>query len=301
MSLRFCTHQVVHRSALQKCLVQGALQTGMVELHLNKLVNEYDLDGTCFKVTDRKHVNGSTPDQEGKWIQADVILAADGVKSKARTALLSRVDEKDDGKSIPSKPVAFHMAETCDGPPVVDTGQAAYRILVHRDMVGNDPELLPFFTGSHSYRWIGEGRHIIAYPIASHGIFNMSTAHPDRHFVAADAWTTSGSKEEMLSTFHDFCPRVQKLLRLVPDGQVLEWKLRVHHPLSTWVDTNTALIGDACHPTLPHLAQGAAQAIEDAAVLGVVLAKVESKDDIHKALLVYQVSHSKKIFSSPFS
>ncbi|UZJ55562.1 hypothetical protein CBS101457_004882 [Exobasidium rhododendri] len=116
----------------------------------------------------------------------------------------------------------------------------------------------------------------------------MSTAHPDRHFVAADTWTTSGSKEEMLETFHDFCPRVQKLLRLVPEGDVLEWKLRVHSPVNRWVDGHVALLGDACHPTLPHLAQGAAQAIEDAAVMGVVLSKVEEEGDIEKALRIYQ-------------
>ncbi|WRT64447.1 uncharacterized protein IL334_001379 [Kwoniella shivajii] len=116
----------------------------------------------------------------------------------------------------------------------------------------------------------------------------MSTAHPDRRFVEADTWTASGSKSEMLDMFHDFCPRVQKLLKLCPEGDVLEWKLRVHEPLSHWVDGNTALVGDACHPTLPHLAQGAAQAVEDAAVLGVVLGKIKSKDEVHKALLVYQ-------------
>ncbi len=49
----------------------------------------------------------------------------------------------------------------------------------------------------------------------------------------------------MLETFHDFCPRVQKLLALVPEGDVLEWKLRGHAPLDTWVDNNVALIGDA--------------------------------------------------------
>lgn len=128
-----------------------------------------------------------------------------------------------------------------------------------------------------------------AYPIASHQIFNMSSAHPDRRFVEADTWTASGSKTEMLETFHDFCPRVQKLLNLVPEGEVLEWKLRVHNPLSHWVDNNIALVGDACHPTLPHLAQGAAQAIEDAAVLGVVLSKLKRKEDVNNALLVYQV------------
>lgn len=56
------------------------------------------------------------------------------------------------------------------------------------------------------------------------------------------------------------------------------------------------MVGDACHPTLPHLAQGAAQAVEDAAVLGVVLSEIKSKEEIHKALLVYQVNFSYSFF-----
>lgn len=116
----------------------------------------------------------------------------------------------------------------------------------------------------------------------------MSTTQPDRNFVQADTWTASGSKAEMLATFHDFCPRVQKLLNLVPEGDVLEWKLRVHKPLAFWVENKSALVGDACHPTLPHIAQGAAQAMEDAAAIAVVLGKITSKNQIPKALAVYQ-------------
>lgn len=63
---------------------------------------------------------------------------------------------------------------------MVDTAQAAYRILVHRDQIKEDPELIPFFTDNTSYRWIAPGRHIIAYPICGGTVFNMSTAHPVR-------------------------------------------------------------------------------------------------------------------------
>jgi len=250
----------VHRAGLQKCLVQGAAESGVVQLHLGNFITEYDFDNTRFKVSGKG-------EKEPEWVQADVIIAADGVKSKAREAMLAREGIKDE---------------------VEDTGQAAYRIMVRRSAINEDPELLPFFTGTQSYRWIGEKRHIIAYPIDSGDLFNMSTTQPDRHFVQADTWTAVGSKSEMLKTFHDFCPRIQKLLNLVPEGEVLEWKLRVHKPLPNWVENKAALVGDACHPTLPHIAQGAAQAIEDAACLGVVLSKITSKDDINSALQVYQ-------------
>nr|XP_018258882.1 salicylate hydroxylase [Kwoniella dejecticola CBS 10117]OBR81040.1 salicylate hydroxylase [Kwoniella dejecticola CBS 10117] len=251
-------HRLLARSLYS--LVQGAEATGVVKLHLGQYITEYDFDETRFQVKDKDS-------QSTQWVEADVILAADGIKSRARAVMLMRKGEIDE---------------------VTDTAQAAYRIMVRRSAIKEDPELLPFFTGTQSYRWIGEKRHIIAYPIESGDLFNMSTTQPDRNFVQADTWTASGSKAEMLATFHDFCPRVQKLLNLVPEGDVLEWKLRIHEPLPEWIDNRSALVGDACHPTLPHIAQGAAQAIEDAAALGVLLSKLQTKDDIVKCLRVYQ-------------
>jgi salicylate hydroxylase len=94
----------------------------------------------------------------------------------------------------------------------------------------------------------------------------------------------------MIKTYGDFCPLVHRMLDLVPDGEVIEWKLRVHAPLATWIDRSVALVGDASHLTLPHLNQGAAQAIEDAAVIAVALSHLPdaSPKSINKALLVYE-------------
>jgi salicylate hydroxylase len=81
----------------------------------------------------------------------------------------------------------------------------------------------------------------------------MATTQPDVNFAAAPTatWTTRADKNAMLKVYADFCPRVVSLLGLVPAGEVCEWKLRVHRPLRTWVEGRVALIGDACHPTLP--------------------------------------------------
>jgi salicylate hydroxylase len=123
----------VHRASLQKALVSGAQNSSVVKFQLGKQVVSYDFDNTKFLVEDRK-----TKQQE--WVQADVLLCSDGVKSKARGEMMKRRGEEDH---------------------VEDTGQAAYRILVKREMINEDPDLVPFFEGSHSYRWIGEKRHII--------------------------------------------------------------------------------------------------------------------------------------------
>jgi len=130
--------------------------------------------------------------------------------------------------------------------------------------------------------------HTQGYPINAGELFNISTSQPDMHFGEKDSWTALGDKKAMVATFHDFPARVKKLLNLVPEHEVLEWRLRAHKPLPVWVDNNVALVGDACHPTLPHIAQGAAQAIEDAVALGIVLSRIKSRDQIHSALMVYQ-------------
>ncbi|THV93500.1 putative monooxygenase [Aureobasidium pullulans] len=259
-------HMVGHRSNLAGEMYNGCKdESANITFHFSHSVQKVHSwsPGVRFEVKPR--------DGEAFDVECDVLLAADGVKSNIRDQMLALLN-------IDAK--------------VVDSGQAAYRIMLDRKDMENDPELLELIDGERATRWIGERRHIIAYPVSNNTIYNLSTAQPDTNFAAAPSatYTTKGSKKEMLETYADFCPKVQKMLNMVPEGEVCEWKLRVHAPLPTWVHGNMALVGDACHPTLPHLAQGAAQAIEDGAVLGVVLSKVPdtSAESINKALKVYQ-------------
>ena len=92
----------------------------------------------------------------------------------------------------------------------------------------------------------------------------------------------------MRADFADFEPRVQRLLSHVTS--TFKWRLMDRQPLHTWVDCSghSALLGDACHPMLPYRAQGAAMAIEDAAVLGNLLSRLSSKAQIPMLLKVYQ-------------
>jgi salicylate hydroxylase len=205
-------------------------------------------------------------------VRPAVLIAADGVKSITRTQLLART-----GQSAASE----------------DTGQAAYRVMLPREAMQHDAEMMALLDSNQVTRWIGEKRHWICYPIASRTIYNMSSIQPDVNFAAAPSstYTTRGSKEAMLSVFSDFCPIVQRMLNLVPDGEVCEWKLRSHKPLPTWVNGSVALLGDACHPTLPHLNQGAAMAVEDAATVAEVLSRAPdtSPEAISKCLQVYEL------------
>lgn len=260
-------HMVGHRSTLAKGLYDGAAAYPGVTWRFGWQVEAVDFESEKprFQVKNRKS------NEDGEWVSCDVLLGADGVKSAVRKAMLKHLDFDAD---------------------VVDTGQAAYRIMLSREQMGSDPQLEELLDGDRVIRWIGEKRHIIAYPVEGKKIYNLSTTQPDVNFAAAPSatYTTKGSKSAMLDVFGDYCPMIKRMLDLVPEGEVCEWKLRVHAPLPTWFVGGVALLGDACHPTLPHLAQGAAQAIEDAAVLGVVLAKIptSSQNDINKALGIYE-------------
>ncbi|KAG9588546.1 FAD/NAD(P)-binding domain-containing protein, partial [Aureobasidium melanogenum] len=140
------------------------------------------------------------------------------------------------------------------------TGDAAYRILVSRERMQRDPVTLDMISRNAAIRWMektGPHGHIVAYPIKNNNIYNM-----------------------VLN------PTVQRLLSYVPENEVIEWTLNSHRPLPFWHQNKVVLVGDACHPMLPYLAQGAAQAIEDAGVLQVVLNK--SSTDIGLAIKIYE-------------
>jgi salicylate hydroxylase len=260
-------HMVGHRASLANGLYEGCKKENGITFKLGSNVSN-----VCFGPQPTFTIT-SSQGGEPQQIECDILLGADGVKSSTRVAMLKELGLTGSAK---------------------DSGQAAYRIMLTRDQMQNDLELLKLIDSDTVTRWIGEKKHIIAYPIHSKQIYNISTAQPDTNFAGApDAqYTTKGSKKAMLDVYGDFCPMIHRMLDLVPEGEVVEWKLRVHDPLDTWVHGSSALVGDACHPTLPHMAQGAAQAIEDGAVLGVVLSPSRIADGkpetIEHALRLYE-------------
>ncbi|KAF2143096.1 uncharacterized protein K452DRAFT_15523 [Aplosporella prunicola CBS 121167] len=258
-------HMVGHRSTLAGGIYKACQRYAAIKFHFATALED------VLAWSPRPKLRFAPRNAARFDVEADVVLAADGVKSITRTRMLSALDASAD---------------------IVDTGQAAYRIMLSRDVMAADASLLELVDSNAVTRWIGEKRHIIAYPVSGGQIYNLSTIQPDTHFAAAPSitYTTRGSKTDMLAVFADFCPRVQRMLNLVKEDEVCEWKLRVHAPLPAWSHGGVALMGDACHPTLPHLNQGAAQAIEDAACLAVVLAKTPSSapEDLARALRVYE-------------
>ncbi|KAI0553453.1 hypothetical protein F4679DRAFT_531364 [Xylaria curta] len=264
-------HCVGHRASLAGSLFEGCQNEPAITFHFStafESLNTFGPDKVSFTVRPRGG--------EAYNVETDILLAADGIKSSVRTALLRAINSS---------------AE------VEDTGQAAYRIMLSRSQMAHDPEMLELLDSDCALRWIGEKRHIVAYPISNKSIYNLSTCQPDTNFAAAPSvtYTTRGDKSAMLRVYGDFCPLVLRMLDLVPEGEVCEWRLRSHKPLERWTLGAVTLIGDACHPTLPHLGQGATMAIEDAAVVAecvsavpVVDGKID-RDALSRALQVYEL------------
>ncbi|KAI0152375.1 FAD/NAD(P)-binding domain-containing protein [Hypoxylon sp. NC0597] len=262
-------HCTGHRASLAGGLYEGCKKEPAITFHFSTSlvgVKSFGPDKVVFTAQPR-HADPYD-------VETDVLLGADGIKSTVRTGLLK-------GLNI-----------TAD---VEDTGQAAYRIMLTRAEMEHDPELLELLDSDCALRWIGEKRHIVAYPISNKTIYNLSTCQPDVNFAAATnaTYTTRGSKVQMLKVYADFHPIVLKMLNMVPEGEVCEWRLRSHKPLDSWVLGAAALVGDACHPTLPHLSQGAAMAIEDAAVLAEVVSRAPGggadREALSRALKVYEL------------
>ncbi|KAI1083504.1 FAD/NAD(P)-binding domain-containing protein [Whalleya microplaca] len=263
-------HCTGHRASLAGGLYDACRREPAIAFHFSTSlasVTSFGPERTTFVAQPRN--------AEPYEVETDVLLGADGIKSTVRTELLRALNVS---------------AE------VEDTGQAAYRIMLPRSMMESDPELLELLDADTALRWIGEKRHIVAYPISGKTIYNLSTCQPDVNFAAAPSatYTTRASKVAMLKVYADFCPLVQKMLNMVPEGEVCEWRLRSHKPLPAWSLGTVALVGDACHPTLPHLSQGAAMAIEDGAVLAEVVSRAagvgdNKKEAVAKALRVYEL------------
>ncbi|KAJ6512657.1 FAD/NAD(P)-binding domain-containing protein [Mycena sanguinolenta] len=130
-------------------------------------------------------------------------------------------------------------------------------------------------------------RMIFAYPCRNHTLISFMGMYPDPEQESAD-WTQNATIEEVRAKFHDFHPKFLRILDLSPRTPVLKWQMRYLPALPTWTRARAAILGDAAHATLPTLGQGAAMAIEDAAVLGCLLPSGTTREDVPARLEAYQ-------------
>ncbi len=190
--------------------------------------------------------------ENGVRATADVVVGADGIHSAVRKILL--------GAEVPQF-----------------TGCVAYRGMVSADRLPESDLHVELQL------WLGPGSHFVNYPVRSGQLINF-VCLIDRDGWTKELWTEPGDPAELRSFYETWHPHVRALVETVTE--IFVWGLFDRAPLERWSFNRVTLLGDACHPMLPFLAQGAAQAIEDGATLAAVLAS--SRGDIAAALCRYE-------------
>jgi salicylate hydroxylase/6-hydroxynicotinate 3-monooxygenase len=138
-------------------------------------------------------------------------------------------------------------------------------------------------------KWWGPDRHIVIYYTArdrSEVYFVTSVPEP-AEWITPESWSAKGDVNELRAAYEGFHPEVRNVLAATPDCH--KWAILEREPLAKWSQDRVALVGDACHPMTPYMAQGGATSIEDAAVLARCLEAVDG-DDIEGAFLRYEAT-----------
>lgn len=161
--------------------------------------------------------------------------------------------------------------------PARESGICAFRALVP---ASHAPE---FATRAAQTLWVGPDRHLVHYPVSS-GEFVNVVAFAPTSAATVESWSATSSTEELVAEFEGWDPRLSRLIEAA--GTPGRWALLDREPLDGWNRGNATMLGDAAHPMFPFFAQGAAQAIEDAAVLALCLS--EHGPDVQSSLEAYE-------------
>jgi salicylate hydroxylase len=214
-------HYTFHRADLLNVLADSI---DAASIHLGHRLTGIDEGGGAIKLSF----------DNGAAVEADIVIAADGIRSPVRQALYG-----DDNPTY--------------------TGQMVWRALLKGADV--PPEVLE--PNGH-VQWVGPGCHFIAYYIRGVELVNIVTQEDTDKWVA-EGWSTRGDPDEMRRSFPNPEPRLGKLLSLVTECS--KWGLFTRPLTENWGRGRIQLIGDAAHAMLPNAGQGACQAFEDAYIL----------------------------------
>jgi salicylate hydroxylase len=190
---------------------------------------------------------------DGSTEQGDILVGADGLKSTIARQIVGEV-------------------------PATYTGDAAWRITVPVERLPKPflPQVMSVF--------MGPGGHVVCYYLRGGALLNF-VGILETEEVLEESWTMKFSWERLKADFEGWHPAIQTIIDAVDRDQCYRWSLHNRPPVRNWSTKRATLLGDSAHATLPYLAQGAAMAIEDGAVLARAL---RQESDIAEGLDLYQ-------------
>jgi len=195
--------------------------------------------------------------------KADVLIGADGVRSGIRAQIFK--NDPDTAKAI-------------------FTGQVCYRGVVDASRLKLEIE-----PGAI----VGEGRHFVCYYLRNRQLVNVVAQYEASEWTE-ESWTIAADADELREMYRDWDPQVTEILENVE--KTFKWALCTRPALPRWSDQRVCLIGDACHPTLPNLASGAAMAIEDAYIIAELLSDSQaSVPDVLQAFYDLRIERCTRI------
>ena len=253
-----------------KVLAQQALRGSAVKIYgsPNYDVHRADLQKALLKIINKQEIqiekkseildlyeeeNSAFIKTKERVIGSDAVIGADGIHSIVRKKLWGEDQAR-------------------------YTGNVAWRMLVPIEAISSK------FLQQNTKVWLGPKKHFVQYLVKGGNFLNCVCLAEQNDWTNED-WSEKGDISELKHIFSDWHPEIQEILESTKPGSLYKWGLHDRAPMNKWSQGRFSLLGDAAHPMLPFVAQGAAMAIED----GIVLASsLSSFDNVELGLNDYE-------------
>jgi len=225
-----------------------ALHRGDLHAALNRLVPESQIHlGKQLLSFEQESNHVLLQFEDGTRVRANAVIGADGVHSLIRDTLLGPEEPRFTGK------IAYRTTYPSSRLKGVDIGQSRTK-------------------------WWGVDRHIVIYYVTRQQdeIYFVTSQPEDASWTTKESWSSKGELGALRQAYAGFHSDVQAVLEACPE--VYKWALYERDPLPKWCEGSVLLMGDACHPMTPYMAQGAAMALEDSVVLARVMAQASPNE-----------------------